>query len=179
MDQVTGTILSIDLGVRMGFAAGKPGAAPRSWTVVLKKDGDQPDVAFSNLIFELGKILREYKPQVLLKEAAFSYRAMIESGSSDAKVRVTYGLHAIVEGMARRFGVVVVEKHRATVLKHFTGHGRYQSREAGKMACQTRAHQLGWMPREVKDWDRADALAGWDWASTHLGRRPAGLVLSA
>lgn len=144
----------------------------------LRREGQGQDIAFSNLIHFMGQELRARKPQVVMKEQPFSIAAMRDSNSADEVVTMTFGLHAIVDGMARRFGVPVVARHRSTILKHFTGRGTYGSRQLGKRAVLARCIALDWLPPGCTDEDRADAVAGWDWASAHLGKKPSRLVLT-
>src|SRR5690606_10064657 len=92
-------------------------------------------------------------------------------------VRLTFGLHGVVDGVAERFDLDCREVHDATARKHFIGKGRMGDREATKRAVLTRCHQLGWLARDCRDEDRADALCVWDWACAHVARRPGAIQL--
>lgn len=168
---LTGIIYGVDLGVSSGVAEGRAGEKPRSYSVVLKKPDEHRAVAFSNLIAFLDERFRAERPQLLAKEAMLNLRAFKNLGSAEATVRLTAGLHAIVEGMCGRYGIPWRDVHDATFRKHFLGRARMGTREETKAAVVSRCHLLGVMPRDCTDEDRADAIAVHDWACATFGRR--------
>jgi Holliday junction resolvasome RuvABC endonuclease subunit len=169
-----GTIFALDLASRTGYALGAPGERPRSGCVVLKKSDDPPAVAFGNLIFWLNEQCSIERPELVVTEAPFSLQAFKAHSNAEATVRMTYGLHGVVAGMCNRFGLPLQEFHPATIRKHFIGKGRMGSRAESKAAVIQRCHLLGYMPKECRDDNRADALATWDYAGAI---RPAKLFL--
>lgn len=170
-------IIGLDIGRKMGVATGAPGASPRSFTLVLSKPSEGLAAQAGNLIAFLDRTFREDRPQALAKEAPFSLAAFSDHKVAEAVVRSAYGLHAIVEGMCRRYGVPCHEAHAATLRKHFIGKGRIGERKATKQAVIDRCILLGYVPRGCKDEDRCDALCAWDWAVATIARRPNALHL--
>jgi hypothetical protein len=171
-----GIVYALDLGSWSGYAYGQPGEVPRSGTVRLKKSGDPRAVALGNLISFLDEEWRRQRPAIVAIERAMSLEAFKSVNSSEANVRMQYGLHAIVEGMCNRFGLSPHEVSYDTVRKHFLGVGRLGTREETKRAVVDRCHLLGFFPRETYDEDRADACAVHDWASATLCNRAASLA---
>lgn len=174
-----GPILALDIATRCGFALGFAGAVPRSGTVVLKRPDEPREVAFSNLIFWLNDTLgRQPRPALIVKEAPFHLGAFAKRGNSEAAVLLTYGLHAVVEGVAHRWGVPVEDVSDQTVRKHFIGKSRMGDRKQTKDAVVQRCRVLGLIPKDCKDDNRADACAIHDWAAATLaGRTPRELHL--
>jgi len=173
-------IFALDLATKSGFAYGLPGAVPRSGSVILKKPNEGRAVAFANLIAFLAAEWTIARPALVVKEAALALEAFKTLGMSEANVRLQYGLHSIVEGMAVRFKVPIGlnpatgnDPTDSVVRKHFIGTGRVGTRDETKAAVVTRCQLLGLMPRDSHDDNRGDAIATWDWACAHLARRPA------
>lgn len=176
---MAGSILALDLATRCGYAFGPAGAVPRSGTLVLKRGDEPAAVAFSNLLFWLSDRLGgAHAPALIVKEAPFHLGGFASQGNCEATVRFTYGLHAVVEGVAHRFGVPCRDVPDQTVRKHFIGRGRMGDRKTTKAAVLQRCRVLGLIPKDCSDDDRADAVAIHDWAAATLGRvRPRELVL--
>ena len=173
MQPVSGLIVSLDVGKSMGFASGMPGdCEPRSFSVKLGRTSDRRPVVAGNLIAFLDKEFRIEKPALVFKEMPLVLGAFLKLGVSDASVRSHYGLHCVIEGMCARFGVPWHEEANSRIRKHFIGKAHLGKREDTKRAVLSRCIQLGYLPRGCEDDNRADALAGWDWASVHLGRKP-------
>src|SRR5947209_2098721 len=133
-------ILALDLAVKTGFAVGKAGDCPRSGWTALKDKAQPRQIAFNNLICWLDVRLRNDRPSLIVKEAAFPLQAYRDKANSEARVRMDYGLHAIVEGMASRFSIKVEDVHPSTVRKHFVGTGRMGERELTKGMVVNRCH---------------------------------------
>jgi hypothetical protein len=165
----------LDLGVSTGFAFGPAGAKPRAGFVILKRRGENQDIAFSNLIAWLydewtPRDGTRRAPHVLACEKPMTLGAFSRVRSSEDNVLMHFGLRAIVLGMCRRFGVEAVPVGRSTVMKHFVGNGGL-NREDGKVACLARCRQLKLMRADQYSEDTADAVAVWDWlVSTRGGR---------
>jgi len=168
---VTGPIFALDLGQRAGFAVGAPGRAPRSGAVILKDKKEPRRVACGNLIAFLQAEWSTSCPSLVVTVSPMTLGAFFDMHSSEANVRLQYGLQAIVEGMCERFGLPLEEINEATVRKHFIGKGRMGDRESTKLAVVSRCQVLGLMRRGSEDNDRADAIAVHDWACATFGRR--------
>lgn len=165
-----GQIFCLDLGMRSGFAHGRPGAYPTSGTVILKRPDEETSVAGWNLICFLQERFAAERPALVVKEKMLHLPAQRRLGNGAAGALTTSGLHAIVEAMCRGFGVRCLSVAAPTIRKHFIGHGRLGSRDACKAAVITRCHVLSLMPRTSRDDNRADALATWDYAAHTFGR---------
>ena len=173
-----GEVLFFDAGVRCGFAHGAPRTPPASGVVILKRPSEPAAVAFSNLIAFLVVRFDAGKPLLVAKEAPFNFAAFAARTTSPEAVRITYGLHAIIEGICGRYAIPCHDIADSTVRLHFTGRGRAGDRNATKAMVVRRCHQLGYMDRGNADNDQADALAGWDYSVAHLARKaPRELVL--
>ena len=175
MPRVTGLIYCLDLGVSTGFAKGKPGDAPTSGTVRLKKPGEGIDVAFSNLIAFLQADFSKEVPAFVVKERIMSLQAFKQLNMGRDVVYAHAGYHAIVEGMCGRFGIDWDDVPDSTARKHFIGKGRLGDRAQTKNAVVARCHALGLMPRDCRDDNRADSLCIHDWACATLGGRAASI----
>lgn len=166
---VTGIIFALDLGSRCGFAAGHPGDEVRSGAVRLKEADETGAIAGSNLICFLQEQWSTERPALVVKEAPLHLEGFRKRANSNVAVRLTLGLHFIVESMAMRFGVRWEEVHPARVRKHFIGIGRMGERAETKAAVVHRCQVLGLLPRSSTDDDRADALAIHDYAVATWG----------
>lgn len=160
-----GTIFSLDLAVHAGYAIGAPGERPRSGSVILKKPNEHRAIAFANLFRFLNEHWSEERPSLVVKEAPLPLQAFRSLGNAAFTVRVTHGLHAIVEGMCAMFAIRFEDMPDATVRRHFIGKANCGNRAATKAAIVQRCHLLGYMPKDCRDDNRADALATWDYAA--------------
>ena len=163
-------ILALDIATRAGFAIGRPGAIPRSGTLVLKRPGEPREVAYSNFLFWLWDRLSTERPALIVKEAPFHLGAFAKKSNSEANVVLSYGLHAIVEGIAHRHSIRCENVPANTVRKHFIGRADLGKRVKTKQGVISRCHLLGLMPEDCKDDNRADALAVFDYAAATFGR---------
>lgn len=166
-----GLVYALDLGTRSGFAKGRPGDAPISGALILKRRDEARAVALGNLLAYLNDEWSQDAPALVCTEAPMTLEAFRQLHSSEANVRMHHGLHAVVEALCARFGCRLIEAHNATVRKHFLGIGRLGNREDTKAAVVRRCHMLGLMPRDKNDDDRADAIALFDWACATFGNR--------
>ena len=112
-----------------------------------------------------------------MTEAPLPLQAYRNLGNAAATVRMTHGLHSIVEGMCVRFGLHHEEVADATIRKHFIGRRNMGERANTKAAVIQRCHVLGYMPKECNDDNRADALALWDYAAAIHGAKASRLHL--
>lgn len=167
-------ILALDPAIVTGWAAGLPGKPPASGVVRLKAPDDPPRVAFANVMEYLRDLWTGGElPSLLVKEAPLPLQAFRDLGNAEGTVRMTFGLHAAIEGMCHRFGIPHRDVAAQTVRKHFIGRSSMGARAETKAAVVRRCHLLGYMPPDHHDDNRADALATWDWAAhTLAGRTP-------
>lgn len=167
-------IWSFDPGVNLGFAVGRAGGTPLSRTVRLANK--KPGQAFAALAEFFQQEAKLERPDVIVKEAPLTPAAMAQIGMSGDSINLTLGFHAILVLMAYRWNVPMHSETNQTIRKHFIGVGKVGDREATNRAVVSRCWQLGYVPRDVVDWDRCNALAGWDWASAHLARVPPAML---
>lgn len=165
-------VLTLDLGTRCGFCFGPAGELPWSGTWLLKRPKEAPSVAFGNLLEALASQFVRCKPDLVVKEAPMNLAGMSDKMSASDTVRMTFGLHAVVEAACERFGVRCEDVADSTVRKHFTSKGRWGDRSVTKRKVLERCWQLGYFPRDCYDEDRADACACFDWAISTLARSP-------
>lgn len=183
-----GPVFALDLGVRSGFAVGRPGERPRAGAVLLKKAGEHRAVAFAALLTFLEQEFTAAKPELLVKEAWWGLGASGERGNSEAVVYMHVGLHGVVEAVCGRYGVPWRECTAGQARKHFIGKAyagaprqrgvklsrqqKDEQREATKNAVKVRCRLLKILPPEFDDDDNvADALAVHDWGCFTYGRR--------
>ena len=181
-------ILSLDLGNRSGFAVGVSGAKPRVESWLLKRPGDEPEVACRNLACTLRDNIQLENPELIVVE-----RWLHPSVQPSADVVITHMLlHGVVEGLAGVFGIRTMRPTSAQFRSHFCGRSTAEprsrgpktarqkaaSREATNNMVVKRAIMLGYLPFGSTDWDKASAVALWDWAcATYARRVPKELVL--
>jgi hypothetical protein len=154
-------ILALDLGKRCGFAFGAPREIPRSGAWVLGGEGDPHGVIFNNLVHALELCFRDDRPDLIIKEQNRSLQIAGRVKRNEASIAVTYGLHSMVQMMATRFGIRLLDAHIDTVRVHFLGHAR-GGREVINPEIVNRAHLLGYFPKTKYDEDRGNACAIWD-----------------
>jgi hypothetical protein len=83
------------------------------------------------------------------------------------------GLVAVFCYVARANELPIYFCHTRTVSGHFTGVTDHGGRDRKKAATLARAKELGWLPHESRDEDKADSLAVWSYAAHRWGgRRP-------
>lgn len=163
---------ALDLGNRMGFAFGEPGARPTSGIVELKQDGELQAVAFSNLLMFLAERWSASRPAVIVKEAPKPLQAYKNMGNGQTAVTSAYGMHAVVGLVCVRLGLPQPRDiAESTVRKHFIGRSRLGTREETKAAVVARCHLLKLMRPDIHDDNQADAIAIHDWASFTIARR--------
>jgi hypothetical protein len=167
-------ILALDLASTAGFAIGEAGEIPRSGSVRLKRPGDGPEVA----AFNLRQFLREQiftldRPELVVVEA-FIHPAGQKSG--DAAI-LSIGLYFVAAAESKARDCRFEKAQPSTVRKHFIGVGRTGDRSTTKRAVVLRAQQIGYMPRDCGDNDRADACAVFDWASATFARKSRPFVM--
>jgi hypothetical protein len=182
-------LLALDLGNRCGFATGEAGGKPRVESWILKTPKQTPEVACRNLACSLRDEVRSEKPDVIVVEAW-----MHPAAQPSADVIITHmQLHGAVEAVAGCFGIRTERPTSAQYRKHFCGQSTAgarrppaartpQMRQADRRATNDmvlrRAILLGYLPADSTDWDRAAAVALWDFGCAHFARRaPAELVL--
>lgn len=167
-------IMALDPATKMGFAYGDAGSKPTSGSVRLKKPAETPDIAAFNAHCFLRDTLAVYAPDICIIER---YLNPVAQKSADAVVLQLMVFGAIV-ALCHAQGVKFHTPHRATIVKHFCGRAHANGRAETKAMVLSRAHVLGYLPKDCRDDDQADAIAAWSYGECHFARvTPSELVL--
>jgi len=161
-------IAALDIATVCGFAFGDAGAIPQSGSVRLKRPGEPPEIA----AFNMRAFLRDrftLKRFDLLALEHFLNPAAQKSADAVILQIMCFGV-AVAEGMAR--GMRIEAPYPSTVRKHFLGRANMGERKDTKAAVLNRARALGYIPRDCKDDNRADAVALYDFAAATYARVP-------
>ena len=165
-------VLAIDAASNTGFALGEAGAAPRSWAQRLRGTDDDPERAFKKMGIALRDLFAVEKPELVVVEAPMSMGGMIEADeksprgfkfkSNPETIYMLTGLVAVVFGICGPYGIRCRKANVQAVRKHVVGKARPAD---PKKAVLERCWQIGYLPRDVKDNNRSDAVALHIWAS--------------
>ena len=152
-------ILAIDLASTAGWCRGNSGdETPRFGTI--KFGAGDGDVIFAAALQWMLEEVREHPPEILMLEAMLPPGAMLNHTSRQVRDRLA-GLHGIVRGCAKRWGVgEIAEVSVGDVRKHFIG-TRSLHRNEAKTAVMERCRALEWM---VANDNEGDACAIWSFA---------------
>lgn len=154
-----GTILALDLATQYGWAEGEPDGTPRFGSARLAREGAEQEDIFAGAIREIGGRIAAFPPRVMVFEEPELFR-LRDGKATKRTIEVLFGLPAVVQGVARRFGVPTIYKATTyDIRKHFIGQGRLQ-RSKAKIAVIEECHRRGW---EVRNDDEADACALWSY----------------
>lgn len=167
-------LLALDPATVMGFAYGEAGAIPRSGSVRLKRPGEAAEVAAFNALAFLRDLFVLDKPDLCFLE---HYLNPVAQKSADAVI-LQLMVYGVIVATCQSYQVRYETAHAATIRKHFIGAANAGRRQDTKLAVLNRAKALGYIPRDCRDDNRADALAAWDFAAaTYARARPERLVL--
>lgn len=100
------------------------------------------------------------KPAKCFIEAPMEAHVATMAGTAPTTTISLNGYVFVLMMVCHQFDVPWELYPRQTILKHFTGQGRYAKKDDGKRACVVRCKQLGY---EVRNYDEADAAALWDY----------------
>lgn len=169
-------IFTIDAATLAGFALGKAGERPVSWSKRLKDAEDEPARAFKALGREIRDILAVNQVELLVIEAAMSMGGMVEKDDSERgfhfkstprTIQTLQGLIGCAHGIAGCYGVRTREGNVQAVRKHVLGRARP---EDPKKAVLNRLHQIRYLEPDCWDNNRGDAVALHIWASDVFGK---------
>lgn len=170
-------ILALDLATRTGWASGHVGSKPDSGAFRLKRPQDEAYVGWE----ELGKSLRDLFvlriPDLVIYERAMSVGAMqsqdedgkMQFRSNPATIEFLIGLVGALHGVTGPYEVTTARVASTSWRKHLLGTGRVEKGMAKSLTIR-RVHQLGLMPLDCKDDNRADAIGIWEYAAAKHGR---------
>ena len=152
-------ILAIDAATRCGFAMGRIGSTPASWSDRLRSPDDPPSRAARKMGIVLRDLFSTNRPDIVYIEQPV--RGGMNMQTNANTLLVLQGLYMSVHAICGPYGVRTNESHVQTVRKHFVGVARPDN---PKRAVLDRCYALGWLEPDCKDDNRADALALWSFA---------------
>lgn len=159
-------ILAIDPGTRTGIAIGDSRANPDSFAILLAAPiTGAPEDRAATLAARLIELIREHKPELIAIEAFLPPHKQLAM----APAVISLMLHGAVAAISGLYKIPLISIAPATWRKHFLGKspkGRFEI----KSAVIDRAHLIGYLPKDVIDSDRAEALGIWDYAAAKYGR---------
>lgn len=157
------TIMAWDLASCSGWAEGAAGNVPFFGSLRFAPVGAPQEEVFAGCIKALGNRLQAFRPDVLAYEEPSLFQ--LQRGKTTlATVEMLFGLPAVVQGVAYRFGVRRIMKVQpAAVRRHFIGTN--PKREIAKKTTVSRCRELG---IAVKNDDEADAVAIHSFMSAYL-----------
>jgi Holliday junction resolvasome RuvABC endonuclease subunit len=174
-------ILALDIARKTGFCVGVAGEPkPRIWSENLAKKGESYEEATARLSRTLRDWVRVESPDLIVIE---SWLHPLAQPSGDAAIMQLH-LHGAARAIAACKDIPVRMPTPAEVRVHFCGKSsavkrtkgpktaaeKAEARKATKAMVVNRAILLGYLPRESKDNDAADAAALWDYACAHYAR---------
>jgi hypothetical protein len=180
-------ILALDLATKTGWASGLVGEVPKSGSWLLRRPKNEPEVGWENLGCRLRDLFTLRVPDLVIYERAMSVGAMQEEGddgkmrfrSSPQAIQFLIGIVGALHGVTGPYGVKTASVPSQTWRKHLLGAGKIPKGEAKPLTIR-RVHQLGLMPIDCRDDNRADAIGVWEYAAGRYGRAtPAYLQMHA
>ena len=164
-------VCALDLAVKTGFAIGRAGERPRAGSIRLKDPEDAPIRALKRLGIWIRDQWTIEIPDLVVVEAPMNIGAAVDWKASEGKpsfrsnpetIALLQRLVGGVETLCGPYGLRVIEGNVQTVRKHVLGVARPQNPKA---AVLDRCKLLGYLPKDSKDTDAADAIALHIWAS--------------
>jgi len=154
-------IAALDIATTLGWAVGALDECPRAGSIRFGLVGrDPPDEIFSAALIWAADFFERERPDLLMLEGMLPPQAMQNRTSRQVRDRLA-GLHGIMLGSARRYGVGEISTASVNDIRaHFIG-DRGLKRNAAKRETIRRCVQLGW---PVEDDNAADALACFSYA---------------
>ena len=161
-------IASFDLARLTGGALGESSARPFSWTWELGEPGSDIGLWCGALARELEEFRKAYGiPDLAVIEHWLPPRPGMVDKNVEPSLRLNGAAHAIIGGV---WGCRIVEPFPATVRAAVCGRANAGERKETKKMVLATVKLLGLLPANCFDDNRADALAGWHWASSVYGR---------
>lgn len=166
-------VLALDVAKTTGFAYGPAGAIARSGSVRL---GDDPKSVCRNLLCFLREqfFVLSNRPELVAIEAPLNAVAH----QSGASIPYAFGGAHVADALCWAYGARTEFVNIDRARKHFIGKARTGNREDTKRAVIQRCIQLGYLPRDCRDDNRADACGLHDYASAVFAKHvPASLTM--
>jgi hypothetical protein len=174
----------------MGFAVGGANERPYSGSVRLRRTIEDKETAAGNLAcFLVTHIFPMGMPDMVVAEHYMNPEA---SKSADATISQIL-CHGALYGLLKLHSIPWRQPYPSSVRKHFCGRStalrpppggwktdkeKRESSMATKQMVRARCIQLGYVKPECIDFDRCDAVAGWDFGvSTYARKAPQAFAL--
>jgi hypothetical protein len=178
-------ILSLDVAeFRTGWAAGESGSKPVYGSAKIRQKGERTEEAVARFAEWLDTMINDHRPRLVFAEDYLPAGAMKGFTTSDVRDGAILLAGAMRATCALQGDVEVRTIAPATIRKHFCGRaygepiGKESSRDATKRMVVERAQMLGYIPKDCFDHDVADAIAGFDFASSHYARAAGAFALT-
>jgi hypothetical protein len=114
---------------------------------------------------KLSAHLSSFKPDMVFIEEPLAPVILSKIGATADTAIMLPGYVFLIETVCASVNIPTALYNRQHILAHFTGRATWpkikgRASNAGKRACESRCHQLGW---PVADLEQADAAALWDY----------------
>lgn len=173
-------ICALDLATTTGVAIGRATMNQPSdlthFSIRLRKPHEDHEMAAYNIDSWIKTELIPFygKPDLIVAEAMMQ---LAGQPSQDA-ARVAMAVHTGLWMACRRWSIRLERVAESTIRKHFIGMGRAPKGEDVKKLVAQRAALLGYCEPHMRDRNRTDAIAVFDYACATFARRsPAGVAL--
>jgi hypothetical protein len=174
-------ILALDPAeYRVGWALGEAGNKPAVGVYKLRdKDERTEEAAGRFAVWLHGKLALQPAgvDADLIVVEHFLPSGALKGRTTDATREGQIGLAYAARGVAAILGVPFRSPMPSTVRKHFIGCASMGDRDSTKAAVVKRAQLLGYIPKDCFEDNIADAVALWDFSSSHFGRKAASFAL--
>ena len=166
-----GKILSMDIASVSGWACGLVHEVPRSGSHDARaKDGDTGDLFLSFGTFAQD-IVKAERPGLIAFEEPIP-PSFLGKNTNPRTTAILYGLPAILELVAKRYGIPIRQINISRIRKHFVPEMKLEKKLKGDAKKReisrhviAKCRELGWAPASG---DEADALAVWSCARSYL-----------
>ncbi len=169
-------LLSLDLARKCGWASGDSAEKPTSWSSALGEPGDAIGLQCGELARQLVAYRRKHGvPDLVCIEHHMAPKSQPSDKIIVSSLMLRGTVHAIMGGV---YGCKIAEPYPATIRSAVCGRANAGDRDATKRMVVATMHALALLPKDVRDDNRADALAGWHYcASTFGGKWPSDFTL--
>jgi hypothetical protein len=156
---------AFDAATRTGVAYGCVGTAPAFETWDLRRESR--GAAGLALMSKLSAHLSSFKPDMVFIEEPLAPVILSKIGATADTAIMLPGYVFLIETVCASVNTPTALYNRQRILTHFTGRATWpkikgRASNAGKLACESRCHQLRW---PVADLEQADAAALWDYGA--------------
>jgi hypothetical protein len=176
---IVGLDLATVTGVAIGDVRVNHPSQVESFSMRFRKPHEDQFIAGYNIEAWLTQTFVKPFPNYPMPDLVIAEAMMQMAGQkSDDAATVALSLHQGLWNFCYRFGIPLKRVAASTIRKHFLGVGRAKPGEDIKKMVAERCRVLGYTEFTLRDRNRTDALACWDFAAANFGKgSPAGLQL--